>query len=138
MNAHPAGAPAEVPGHAGGVEHLPPPAERGATVIPDRVVARITARVARTALAQRVAVPRRGHPGAVAPPDASAATRGGSTRLHLALDLPYPTDIPDVTLGLQRDVAERVTELTGLPVTEVTVTIRRLVPKAGSARGRVQ
>ncbi|POX51110.1 Asp23/Gls24 family envelope stress response protein [Streptomyces sp. Ru72] len=117
---------------------LPPPAERGATVIPDRVVARIATRVARTALARRAAPPRGGHPEAVAPPDASAATRGGTTRLHLAVDLPYPTDIPGVSLDIQRDVAERVTELTGLPVTEVTVTVRRLVPKAGFARGRVQ
>ncbi|MEV6939712.1 hypothetical protein AB0N19_36390, partial [Streptomyces sp. NPDC051132] len=31
---------------------LPPPAERGATVIPDRVVARIAARAARTAQVQ--------------------------------------------------------------------------------------
>ncbi|MEV6740813.1 hypothetical protein AB0N14_29275 [Streptomyces sp. NPDC051104] len=93
--------------------------------------------MASTALARRAAPPRRGHPEAVAPPDASAATRGGTTRLHLTLDLPYPTDIPGLSLDIQHAVADRVTELTGLPVTEVTVTIRRLVPKAGFERGRV-
>lgn len=138
MNAHPSGATGPASGSPGQAERLPPPAERGATFIPDRVVARIATRVARTALARRAAPPRGGRGDVVAPPDASAATRGGTTRLHLALDLPYPTDVPGVARDIQRDVAERVTELTGLPVTEVTVSIRRLVPRAGFERGRVQ
>ncbi|SOE07277.1 Asp23/Gls24 family envelope stress response protein [Streptomyces sp. Ag109_G2-15] len=115
---------------------LPPPAERGATVIPDRVVARIAAQAARTAQSQRAAVPPdRDGPTA---PHASAAVRTGSVRLHLTMDLPYPSDIPRVCARIQQDVAERVAQLTGLRVGEVTLTVRRLVTAADASRGRVR
>ncbi|MFF4645892.1 Asp23/Gls24 family envelope stress response protein [Streptomyces sp. NPDC001389] len=115
---------------------LPPPAERGATVIPDRVVARIAAQAARTAQARRAAIaPDRGKPAA---PSASAAIRTGSVRLHLDMDLPYPTDIARVCERIQHDVAERVAQLTGLEVGEVTLTVRRLATAADPGRGRVQ
>ncbi|MDO0926648.1 Asp23/Gls24 family envelope stress response protein [Streptomyces sp. TG1A-8] len=115
---------------------LPPPAERGATVIPDRVVARIAAQAARTAQSRRAALPsgRDGEAG----PGASAAVRGGSVRLHLSMDLPYPTDLPGTCERIRRDVAERVARLTGLEVGEVTLTVRRLVTVAGAKRGRVR
>lgn len=115
---------------------LPPPAERGATVIPDRVVARIAAQAARTAQSRRAAVPPdRGGPTA---PGASAAVRTGSVRLHLTMDLPYPTDIPRVCERIQQDVAETVAQLTGLRVGEVVLTVRRLVTATGTSRGRVR
>ncbi|MBC2866270.1 Asp23/Gls24 family envelope stress response protein [Streptomyces mexicanus] len=115
---------------------LPPPAERGATVIPDRVVARIATQAARTAQSRRAAVPPdRGGPTV---PSASAAVRTGSVRLHLTMDLPYPTDIPRVCERIQQDVAERVAQLTGLRVREVLLTVRRLVTAAGASRGRVR
>lgn len=115
---------------------LPPPAERGATIIPDKVVARIAARAARTAQSRRAAIPPdRGRPAA---PSATAAIRTGSVRLHLAMDLPYPTDIPHVCELIQHDVAERVTRLTGLQVGEIILTVRRLVTAAGDNRGRVR
>ncbi|MFD5574294.1 Asp23/Gls24 family envelope stress response protein [Streptomyces cadmiisoli] len=50
--------------------------------------------------------------------------------------MPYPTDIPQVCERIRRDVAERVGQLTGLDVGEVTLTIRRLVATA-ARRGRV-
>ncbi len=114
---------------------LPPPAERGATVIPERVVARIAAQAARTAQSRRAALPPGG--GGPKAPGASAAVRTGSVRLHLTMDMPYPTDIPQVCERIRRDVAERVGQLTGLDVGEVTLTIRRLVATAVS-RGRVR
>ncbi|MEU8589510.1 Asp23/Gls24 family envelope stress response protein [Streptomyces sp. NPDC048664] len=115
---------------------LPPPAERGATVIPDKVVARIAARAAHTVQSRRAALPPgRDRPAA---PSASAATHMGSVRLHLALDLPYPADIPLVCERIRHDVAERVTRLTGLRVGEVTLVVRRLVPLSGVNRGRVR
>ncbi|MER5903290.1 Asp23/Gls24 family envelope stress response protein [Streptomyces mirabilis] len=115
---------------------LPPPAERGATVIPDRVVARIAAKAARTAQSRRAAIPPdRSGPTA---PSASAAVRTGSVRLHLAMDLPYPTDLPHVCERIQHDVAEQVARLTGLEVGEVTLTVRRLVTAADANRGRVR
>jgi uncharacterized alkaline shock family protein YloU len=54
------------------------------------------------------------------------------------MDLPYPTDIPHVCERIRRDVAERVAELTGMQVGEVTLTVRRLVTAAGANRGRVR
>ncbi|MEU8711954.1 Asp23/Gls24 family envelope stress response protein [Streptomyces sp. NPDC093272] len=115
---------------------LPPPAERGATVIPDRVVARIAVQAARTAQSRRAAVPPdRDGPAA---PDATAVTRTGTVRLHLAMDLPYPTDIPAACARIRQDVSGRVAQLTGLEVTEVTLTVRRLVTAAGAGRGRVR
>ncbi|WP_405448479.1 Asp23/Gls24 family envelope stress response protein [Streptomyces achromogenes] len=129
------GSPGEAPGPPAGAG-LPPPAERGATVIPDRVVARIATQAARTAQSRRAAVPPdRGGPTS---PSATAAVRTGSVRLHLALDLPYPTDIPHVCERIRRDVAERVVQLTGLRVGEVTLTVRRLVTAAEAGRGRVR
>ncbi|MEV6112528.1 Asp23/Gls24 family envelope stress response protein [Streptomyces sp. NPDC052109] len=130
------GSPGEAPGPPSPAAGLPPPAERGATVIPDRVVARIATQAARTAQSRRAAVPPdRGGP---ATPSASAAVRTGSVRLHLTMDLPYPTDIPHVCERIRQDVAERVAQLTGLRVGEVLLTVRRLVTAAGGSRGRVQ
>ncbi|PZG95317.1 Asp23/Gls24 family protein [Streptomyces sp. NTH33] len=103
------------PGPSARAAGLPPPAERGATVIPDRVVARIAAQAARTVQSRRT----------------------DPVRLHLTMDLPYPTDIPHVCERIQRDVAERVAQLTGLQVGEVTLTVRRLVT-AATNRGRVR
>ncbi|MFD7781202.1 Asp23/Gls24 family envelope stress response protein [Streptomyces sp. NPDC059753] len=124
---------ASPPAHAGG---LPPPAERGATVIPDKVVARIAVQAARTAQSRRAAVPpERGEPRA---PHASAAVRTGSVRLHLTMDLPYPTDIPHVCEQIRHDVAEQVAHLTGLGIGEVTLTIRRLLSAADAGLGRVR
>ncbi|MFE9093736.1 Asp23/Gls24 family envelope stress response protein [Streptomyces sp. NPDC007264] len=127
--------PGEGPGPPARAAALPPPPERGATVIPDRVVARIAAQAARTAQSRRAAVPSdRSGPEA---PGASAATRTGTVRLHLAMDLPYPTDIPAVCEQIRHDVAERVAQLTGLEVADVTLTVRRLVT-ADANRGRVR
>ncbi|WP_330456355.1 Asp23/Gls24 family envelope stress response protein [Streptomyces sp. NBC_00820] len=116
---------------------LPPPAERGATVIRDKAVGRIAARAARVAQSQRAALPP--DPGGSAPPSASAAVHHtGSVRVHLDLDLPYPIDIPLVCERIQHDVAEQVARLTGLRVGEVTLTVRRLVPSSDARRGRVR
>ncbi|MEU2420785.1 Asp23/Gls24 family envelope stress response protein [Streptomyces sp. NPDC007851] len=115
---------------------LPPPAERGATVIPDRVVARIAAHAARTVQSRHAAVPPdRGDPEA---PGASAAVRTGSVRLHLTMDLPYPTDIPGVCERIRKDVAGEVAQLTGLRVGEVVLTVRRLMTAVDTGRGRVR
>ncbi|MFJ4523700.1 Asp23/Gls24 family envelope stress response protein [Streptomyces sp. NPDC088810] len=130
------GSPGEGSGPPAPASGLPPPAERGATVIPDRVVARIATQAARTAQSRRAAVPP--DRSASEAPSASAAVRTGSVRLHLALDLPYPTDIPHVCERIRHDVAERVAQLTGLRVGEVTLTVRRLVTAAGAKRGRVR
>ena len=121
-------------GYADDTQGLPPPAGRGATVIPDRVVARIAARVASTAL-HRLTGPR--HPLTdPAAPDARATTHDGTARLALSVDLPYPTDITLACRQLQREVAERVAHLTGLDISEVVLTVRRLIVAGRPGRVR--
>ncbi|MCD0486154.1 Asp23/Gls24 family envelope stress response protein [Streptacidiphilus sp. ASG 303] len=114
---------------------LPPPAERGATVLPDRVVARVAGRAAHEALAHRWGAA----PGRLGldEPGAEVSVRGGEARIALGVDLPYPVDIAGEARALQDAVARRVADLTGLRVGEVTVTVRRLVPR-GAAAGRVR
>ncbi|MET9570806.1 Asp23/Gls24 family envelope stress response protein [Streptomyces virginiae] len=115
-----------------------PAAERGATVVRDKVVARIAVRAAREALAARDDTsPARTE---LAAPRASVTVGGGTARLGLSLDLPYPLDLADVSRRLQQYVSDRVSQLTGIKVTEVTLAIEHLVPfgGAGPERGRVQ
>ncbi|MER5916221.1 hypothetical protein ABT124_38905 [Streptomyces sp. NPDC001982] len=73
---------------------------------------------------------------ALTAPGARATTYGGTAQLALSVDLPYPTDIPVTCRQLQREVAERVAQLTGLDISDVTLTIRRLATPGGP--GRVQ
>lgn len=98
-------------------------------MIPERVVARIAARVVSTMLRRRFD-PRSD----LAAPGARATTHGGRAQLALTVDLPYPADIADTCRQLQREVADRVTRLTGLEVRDVTLTIRRLATVGGPVR----
>ncbi|KOU30823.1 hypothetical protein ADK53_27770 [Streptomyces sp. WM6373] len=115
-----------------------PAAERGATVVRDKVVARIAVRAAREALAAQddTSPARTG----LAAPRASVTVGGGTARLGLSLDLPYPIDLADASRRLQQYVSARVSQLTGIKVTEVTLAIEHLVPFGGAGLdgGRVQ
>ncbi|MFE5809382.1 Asp23/Gls24 family envelope stress response protein [Streptomyces sp. NPDC056491] len=113
-----------------------PAAERGATVIPDKVVARIAARAAKEALATHTDTS--GAHAKLAGPRASVTVGSGTARLGLTLDLPYPADLADVSRRIQQYVSERVAHLTGMRVTEVTLAIEHLVPADGLERRRVQ
>ncbi|MGW7436905.1 Asp23/Gls24 family envelope stress response protein [Streptomyces sp. NPDC054849] len=134
MSAQPAVAPPA--GAASSAPALLPAAERGATVIPERVVSRIAVRAAQEALATH-ALTASGHVKLVAP-RASVTVSSGSARLDLLLELPYPVDLADTSRQVQNYVGERVTQLTGMRVTEVTLAIERLVPSGGLERRRVQ
>ncbi|OKK22884.1 hypothetical protein AMK16_00860 [Streptomyces sp. CB00455] len=113
-----------------------PPAERGATVIPEKVVARIAARAAQEALVKHTATSgARAKPAA---PRASATVGGGTARLGLTVDLPYPADLATVSRQVQHYVSERVAHLTGMRVTEVALAIEHLVPADGPGRRRVR
>ncbi|WP_405764968.1 Asp23/Gls24 family envelope stress response protein [Actinacidiphila glaucinigra] len=63
-------------------------------------------------------------------------TYGETAQLALTVDLPYPADIAVTCRQLQREVAERVAQLTGLDVRDVTLTIRRLATVGGPDRVR--
>ncbi|MET9465675.1 Asp23/Gls24 family envelope stress response protein [Streptomyces sp. NPDC006544] len=124
------------PGGATATRPVLPAAERGATVIPVKVVARIAARAAREALAA--------HPDTSAvhtklgAPNASVTIGSGTARLALTLDLPYPIDLARASRQVQEYVSERVAHLTGMRVTEVTLAIEHLVPSGGLEGRRVQ
>ncbi|WP_371681450.1 hypothetical protein [Streptomyces sp. NBC_01276] len=111
-------------------------AERGATVIPDKVVARIAVRAAQEALATRTdtsAVHTK-----LAAPHASVTAGSGTARLGLTLEMPYPIDLATASRQVQQYVTERVAHLTGMRITEVTLAIERLVPAEGLEHRRVE
>lgn len=111
-------------------------AERGATTIPEKVLARIAARAALEALA--LSTERRAGHTRLAPPHASAKAGAGTVRVGLTLDLPYPADLAGASRQIQHYVSERVTHLTGMRVTEVTLAIEHLVPPGGLEHRRVR
>lgn len=120
-------------------------AERGATRIADRVVAKIAAQAAREALDPLPpdAVPP--HATIVVLPQALGSARAGETpiasaRVRLHLELGYPSDIGARCNAVRCHVAERVHALTGMEVPEVTVHVERLhlLPATAAAQGRTR
>ncbi|MEU8888422.1 hypothetical protein [Streptomyces sp. NPDC048442] len=95
-----------------------PAAERGATRIADRVVAKIAARAAREVLD---APPEGGRA-----PHAEVTVHGPAARVWIGLELGYPSDIGGQCALVRRQVTDRVGELTGMTVPEVTVLVERL------------
>ncbi|MEU6389906.1 hypothetical protein [Streptomyces sp. NPDC046939] len=106
-------------------------AERGATRIADRVVAKIAAYAAREALDT---VPADG-----SPPHATVAVHHGTARVRISLELGYPADIGGQCGAVRRQVADRVRTLAGMEVPEVAVQVERLHPeRTGADRGRIR
>ncbi|GAA4830567.1 Asp23/Gls24 family envelope stress response protein [Kitasatospora terrestris] len=110
---------------------LPAPAERGATVIPDRVVARLATQVAREALTGLVTGAPRPHADAAR---TKAAVRSGTARLEVTVDLPYPIDISSAAEAVQQRIVAQMEELTGLSVSDVVLTVRNLYLAAAPGR----
>lgn len=104
---------------------------RGATVIADRVVAKIAAQAAREAIG---AVPEGG--GA---PHATVTVHDDVARVRISLELDYPTDIGARCGAVRSRVAQRVTDLAGMTVPEVAVLVERLhsAHSRGAARRAV-
>ncbi|MEV0223462.1 hypothetical protein [Streptomyces sp. NPDC050704] len=107
-------------------------ADRGATRIADRVVAKIAAHAAREALD-------------VLPPDAvrphaTVVVHHDTARVRVSLELDYPSDIGGQCGAVRRQVSRRVEELAGMSVPEVAVQVERLhsVQARGAAHGRTQ
>ncbi|MFD6999418.1 Asp23/Gls24 family envelope stress response protein [Streptomyces mirabilis] len=115
-------------------------AERGATRIADRVVAKIAAQAAREALDPLPpdAVPP--HATVVVHHESARARARVRARVRLHLELAYPSDIGARCNAVRCHVAERVHALTGMEVPEVTVHVERLhlVPATAAAQGRTR
>ncbi|MET7596373.1 Asp23/Gls24 family envelope stress response protein [Streptomyces sp. NPDC004082] len=107
-------------------------AERGATKIADRVVAKIASQAAREALDAPPADAGRPH--------ASVALHHEIARVRISLELHYPSDIGGQCRAVRRHVAQRVHALAGFEVPEVAVHVERLHPAQayGAAQGRTQ
>ncbi|MFI1012105.1 Asp23/Gls24 family envelope stress response protein [Streptomyces sp. NPDC020965] len=93
-------------------------ADRGSTVIADRVVAKIAAQAAREALD--------GVPAAGGTPHAMVTVHQDSARVRISLELDYPSDIGRQCGAVRRRVAERVETLAGMDVPDVAVLVERL------------
>ncbi|MER6998375.1 hypothetical protein [Streptomyces sp. NPDC000410] len=109
-----------------------PAAERGATTIADRVVAKIATRAAREALEH---VPEGG-----AEPHAAVTVHHGHVRVRVGLELDYPCDIGAQCGAVRRRVTQRVETLAGMAVSEVAVQVERLhsVHTRRAAQGRLR
>ncbi|MEU9109078.1 hypothetical protein AB0D54_33080 [Streptomyces xanthophaeus] len=104
-----------------------PAADRGATRIADRVVAKIAARAAREALVTE--------PGGI--PHATVTVHHDIARVRISLELAYPSDLAAQCAAVRRQVARRVEECAGMTVPEVDIEIEHLPsPAARSASGR--
>lgn len=112
-----------------------PAAERGATRIADRVVAKVASRAAHEVLSD---APERHRELAGRGPHASVSVRSGNARIRLTVELAYPSDIGAVCAALRREVAHRVHSLTGMRVPEVAVEVQRLHPVVQAEDGGLQ
>ncbi|MFD3549477.1 hypothetical protein ACFWUW_28450 [Streptomyces sp. NPDC058655] len=96
-------------------------ADRGATRIADRVVAKIAAQAAREAL---TAPP--GRPGEAAAPHATVTVHHDIARVRVSLELGYPSDLAAQCAAVRRQVALRIEECAQMAVPEVAVDIEHL------------
>ncbi|MFC9847594.1 hypothetical protein ACFWFF_14980 [Streptomyces sp. NPDC060223] len=120
------------------------PAERGATRIADRVVAKIAGQAAREALEALPPDAMAPHATVVVRPHPRLRSGGGTlidtAHVRVSLELDYPSDIGGQCNAVRRHVAERVGALAGMEVPEVAVQVERLhlAQTPGAAHGRTQ
>ncbi|MFD8981715.1 hypothetical protein [Streptomyces sp. NPDC059564] len=93
-------------------------ADRGATRIADRVVAKIAAQAAREALD---ALPGKA-------PQAAVTVHHDIARVRISLELAYPCDLAAQCAAVRRLVALRVEECAAMSVPEVDIEIEHLHP----------
>ncbi|GKQ36768.1 Asp23/Gls24 family envelope stress response protein [Streptomyces sp. A012304] len=123
-----------------------PRGERGAITIADRVVAKIASHVAREALSRftesvghvppgrrtpRVdtsvrRAPERDTAGRDAGSDGGRQAALGEARLHITVDLGYPSDIGAQCAAVRQEVVERLRTWAGMEVSDLAVSVERL------------
>jgi uncharacterized alkaline shock family protein YloU len=62
-------------------------------------------------------------------PKASAGVDGSTVILDLSISVRWPAPVPEVTSAVREHVRSRVSELTGLTVTEVSISVTDLVTR---------
>jgi hypothetical protein len=123
-----------------------PRGERGATIVTDRVVAKIAARVAREALSRFAESAGHVPPGRRTPhvstsvrraPERTSAGRDaesaagrqavlGEARLHITVELGYPSDIGAQCAAVRREVTERIRAWAAMEVSDLAVSVGQL------------
>jgi uncharacterized alkaline shock family protein YloU len=116
--------------------------ELGVISINDRVVEKMAARAAVEIADAGAAAPRvlgRSVTGAAAVgaratsltglPRSSADVDGSIVVLDLSISVRWPASVPEVTSAVREHVRRRVSELTGLTVTEVSISVTDLVTR---------
>jgi hypothetical protein len=123
-----------------------PRGERGATIVTDRVVAKIAARVAREALSRftesaghvpsgrrtpHVSTSLRRAPERTSAGRDSEAAAGrqavlGEARLHITVELGYPSDIGVQCAAVRREVTERIRAWAGMEASDLAVSVGQL------------
>ena len=123
-----------------------PRGERGATAVTDRVVAKIAARVAREALSRFAESAGHVPPGRRTPHVSTSVRRApertstgrdaesaagrqavlGEARLHITVELGYPSDIGEQCAAVRREVAERIRAWAGMEVSDLAVSVGQL------------
>ncbi|MFG2723711.1 Asp23/Gls24 family envelope stress response protein [Streptomyces canus] len=123
-----------------------PRGERGATAVTDRVVAKIAARVAREALSRFAEsaghvphgrrtphvstsvrrAPERTSAGRDAESAAGRQAVLGEARLHITVELGYPSDIGAQCSAVRREVTERIRAWAGMEVSDLAVSVGQL------------
>jgi uncharacterized alkaline shock family protein YloU len=119
------------------VADLPPPEERGRTVIADKVVERIAAMAAReieNVVDTRSGLSRLAR-GAL--PHAEAVVAGGTSRIKVEVAAQWPTPLSEIAGGVRDHVGERVHTLTGVEVVAVDVRVADMA-YAGAEKRRVE
>ncbi|WP_445257765.1 Asp23/Gls24 family envelope stress response protein [Nocardioides aurantiacus] len=112
---------------------LPPPEERGRTVIADRVVERIASAAAAEVEAT---IDSRGGFGRLVRgrlPSAQAVVAGRTSRISVEVGAVWPTPLPVLGARVRDHVGERVHTLTGVEVTAVDVTVADVVHSTASS-----
>ncbi|MGW1673796.1 Asp23/Gls24 family envelope stress response protein [Streptomyces sp. NPDC002324] len=123
-----------------------PRGERGATIVTERVVAKIAARVAREALSRFTESAGHVPPGRRTPhvstsvrraPERTDAGRDadsaagrqavlGEARLHITVEIGYPSDIGAQCAAVRREVTERIRAWAGMEVSDLAVSVEQL------------
>ncbi|GLU47636.1 hypothetical protein Nans01_19870 [Nocardiopsis ansamitocini] len=109
--------------------------ERGRTVIPDAVVAKIAGRVADEVEGTRGMHRGLGSllGGSPRPAKAQVKIAGTSVTVRLSIAVTYPHPVRQTTRDVRERVSRRVLELTGLTVRHVDIEVSELVRDARTA-----
>jgi len=122
---------------------LPVVESRGNTTIDDQVVAKIATRVVTEVenvggAARRVLGVTVGSEAAAQRPRVQATVTGTAVTVDVRLSITYPAPVSQVSQRVRTRLIDRITELTGLTVSQVDITVTALTTPLASTRRALQ